>query len=79
MNAAVNINQFSGSVLIAKHDSIIYQKTFGTIDYANTKPLDSNSMFELGNITEEFTAAAILLLKDERQTETHRYNHQIFA
>lgn len=65
MKAAVNINQFSGSVLIAKHDSIIYQKTFGTIDYANTKPSNSNSMFELGNITEEFTAAAILLLKDK--------------
>src|SRR6185312_6480658 len=65
MNAAVNVNQFSGSVLIAKHDSIIYQKTFGTIDFANTKPLDSNSMFELGNITEEFTAAAILLLKEK--------------
>ena len=65
MEAAVNVNQFSGSVLIAKHNSIIYQKTFGTIDYANTKPLDSNSMFELGNITEEFTAAAILLLKDK--------------
>ncbi len=65
MQSAVSINQFSGSVLIAKHDSIIYQKTFGTLDYANTKPLDTNSMFELGIITEEFTAAAILLLKDE--------------
>ncbi len=65
MQAAVNVNQFSGSVLIAKHNNIIYQKTFGTIDYANTKPLDSNSMFELGNITEEFTAAAILLLKEK--------------
>ena len=65
MNAAVNVNQFSGSVLIAKHNNIIYQKTFGTLDYANTKPLDSNSMFELGNITELFTATAILMLKDE--------------
>ncbi len=65
MKAAVNVNQFSGSILIAKHDSIIYQKTFGTIDFANTKPLDSNSMFELGNITEEFTGAAILLLQDK--------------
>jgi len=65
MNAAVNVNQFSGSVLVAKLGNIIYQKTFGTIDYAGTHPLDSNSMFEIGAITEEFTAAAILLLKDE--------------
>lgn len=65
MNAAVRVNQFSSSVLIAKHDSIIYQKTFGTLDFVNTKPLDSNSMFEIGIITEEFTAAAILMLKDE--------------
>ena len=65
MQAAVSVNQFSGSVLIAKHDNIVYQKVFGTIDFANTTPLDNNSMFELGNITEEFTAAAILLLKDK--------------
>jgi len=65
MHAAAAVNQFSGSVLVAKHDRIIYQEVFGTIDYANTWPLDGNSMFELGNITEEFTAAAILLLKDK--------------
>ncbi len=65
MNAAVNINQFSGSVLVAKSGNIVYQKTFGTIDYANTKALDSNSMFALGKITEVFTATAILILKDE--------------
>src|SRR4249919_2956160 len=65
MQAAVEVNQFSGSVLIAKGNNIIYQKTFGTLDYAATKKSDSNSMFELGIITEEFTAAAILLLKDE--------------
>jgi CubicO group peptidase (beta-lactamase class C family) len=65
MQAAVEINQFSGSVLIAKGDKIIYEKTFGTLDYAATQPLDSNSMFELGILSEEFTATAILLLKDE--------------
>ncbi len=64
MHAAVTVNQFSGSVLIARHDSIIYQEVFGTSNYANTNPLDRNSMFELGNISEEFTAASILLLKD---------------
>ncbi|MCC6287941.1 MAG: serine hydrolase [Chitinophagaceae bacterium] len=67
MKAAVNVNQFSGSVLIANHDSIIYQKTFGTIDYAGTKALDNNSTFQLGIITEEFTASAILLLKDNHK------------
>jgi CubicO group peptidase (beta-lactamase class C family) len=65
MQAAVKVNQFTGSVLIAKGGNIIYQKTFGTIDYANTKLLDSNSMFEIGKITEGFTAAGILLLRDK--------------
>jgi len=65
MKAAVRVNQFSGAVLIAKHDSIIYKQNFGTLDFANTKLIDSNSMFELGIVTEEFTAAAILILKDE--------------
>jgi CubicO group peptidase (beta-lactamase class C family) len=65
MQAAVKINQFSGSVLIKKRGNIIYEKTFGTLDYAAKHPLDNNSMFELGLITEEFTATAILLLRDE--------------
>ncbi len=65
MNAAVKFIPFSGSVLIAKGDKIIYEKTFGTSDYAGRKLLDSNSTFQLGVITEEFTAAAILLLKDK--------------
>ena len=69
MQAAVNVNQFSGSVLIAKKDVVIYQKNFGSIGYAGTKILDSNSLFELGNITEEFTAAAIMLLKDQGKLE----------
>lgn len=65
MQTAVAVNQFSGSVLVAKGDNIIYEKTFGTLDYAAMQSLDRNSMFELGIITEEFTAAAILLLRDE--------------
>jgi CubicO group peptidase (beta-lactamase class C family) len=65
MQAAVEMNQFNGSVLIAKGSNIIYEKTFGTLDYAAKLPLDRNSMFEIGMITEEFTAAAILLLRDE--------------
>jgi len=69
MQAAVAVNQFSGSVLIAKGDTIIYEKTFGTLDYASTQPLDSNSMFQLGIISEEFTAAAILLLRNEGKLE----------
>jgi len=65
MQAAVEVNQFSGSVLVAKGGNIIYEKTFGTLDYAAKQPLNSNSMFQLGILTEEFTAAAILLLRDE--------------
>lgn len=65
MKAAVAVNEFSGSVLIAKNAKPVYQKTFGTLDYANTRPLDNHSLFELGMLTEQFTAAAILLLRDE--------------
>lgn len=65
MRAAVTVNQFSGSVLVAKHGKIIYQKVFGTVDFADTKPLNQNSMFEIGKLTEGFTAAGILLLQDK--------------
>lgn len=64
MIGAVSVNQFSGSVLVAKNGNILYQKTFGTLDIKNEHLLDTNSMFELGIICEEFTAAAVLKLQE---------------
>lgn len=65
INAHAANNKFSGSVLIAKGDSILYQNSWG---YANRdfsiKNTDSTK-FLIGSITKPFTAYAILLLEKQ--------------
>ncbi len=64
MQAAATINNFNGSVLVAKSGNIIYQKSFGYKDKDSKYPLNNNSMFEIGLLTNQFTDAGILLLKE---------------
>jgi CubicO group peptidase (beta-lactamase class C family) len=56
---------FNGNVLIAKEGEIIYEKTFGYADLDEKIPLNINSVFEIGSITKQFTATAIMILHDE--------------
>ncbi|MBC7830086.1 MAG: serine hydrolase [Chitinophagaceae bacterium] len=67
MQSVVDINNYYGNVLIAKGGNIIYQKSFGYKDYQAKFPLDNNSIFEVGAVTEQFTAAAILLLAEQNR------------
>src|SRR4051812_9052186 len=67
MQSVVEVNNYYGNVLIAKGDNIIYQKSFGYKDYEAKVPLDENSVFEVGLVTEQFTAAAILLLIEQNK------------
>ena len=65
LNAHVNIKGFSGSVLIAKKDNIIYKKGFG---YANAEHKVNNTpetKFLLASVTKQFTSMAIMLLVND--------------
>ena len=64
MQAAATINNFNGNVLVAKSGNIIYQKSFGYKDKDSKYLLKNNSMFEIGLLTNQFTAAGILLLEE---------------
>lgn len=65
INSFVALQQFNGCVLVAKEDSVIYKKAFGFKDFDNKYTLDNDAEFELGTMTEQFTAAAIMLLRDQ--------------
>jgi CubicO group peptidase (beta-lactamase class C family) len=59
--------RFNGSVLVAEKGKVIYQKNFGISDYNTSQPLDDNTMYELASVSKQFTASAILLLKEKGQ------------
>jgi len=57
--------RFNGNVLVADKGKVIYQKSFGLADFDTKRPLNDSSVFELASVSKQFTATAILLLKDK--------------
>jgi CubicO group peptidase (beta-lactamase class C family) len=57
----VDAREFQGSVLIARHDSLLYERTF----VFSGESLQTSSLIGIGSITKTFTAAAIQRLEQQ--------------
>ena len=69
LNASVT-NGFSGSVLVAIKGEIILSKGYGWSDRKNKIPNSSSSIFNVGSVTKQFTASAILKLVEQGKIKT---------
>jgi CubicO group peptidase (beta-lactamase class C family) len=58
-------NHYSGSVLVASGGTIILQKGYGFADDENKIPFTIDTIFDIGSITKQFTAACILKLESQ--------------
>lgn len=58
-------NQFNGSVLVAKNEQVLFENGYGMADADNKIPNTANTVFEIGSITKQFTATAILMLQEK--------------
>ena len=56
---------FSGSVLVASHGNILLDKGYGMADWQRKQANSPQTQFAIGNMTQAFTAAAILLLQQQ--------------
>ena len=65
LQAQVSINEFSGVVLVAQKGNIIYKKAFGYAEREWKIPNTVETKFEIGSLTKQFTATAILQLAEE--------------
>ena len=54
---------FSGSLLVAKGGEVILDKGYGFADARRKVPFTAETAFDIGSITKQFTAAAILKLE----------------
>lgn len=52
--------QFSGYVMIASPEGVLYGKGFGAADYENGRPNQADTIYRIGSITKMMTAAALL-------------------
>lgn len=64
MKAAVNIDRFNGSILVARDGSPVVSKGYGMANIEWDIPNSSQTAFRLGSITKQFTATAIMMLQE---------------
>lgn len=62
MQAQVEINNFSGAVLVSKNGRVLLEKAYGLADYEWNIKNTIDTKFQLASVTKQFTATAILLL-----------------
>jgi CubicO group peptidase (beta-lactamase class C family) len=61
---------FSGVLLVARAGHIVISKGYGYADPRNKVPFTSETVFDIGSITKQFTAAAILRLEMDGKLTT---------
>ncbi len=64
MQTRANLGQFSGSVLVAKDGKILLSKGYGFASFELAVPNKAGTKFRAASITKQFTAMAILQLRD---------------
>lgn len=57
--------EFNGNVLIAEKGKVIYKNSFGLANETSKEKLNENSIFELASVSKQFTAFAIVILKEK--------------
>lgn len=58
---------FNGTILVVENEKIIYNKAFGIANFKTNEPLKINSAFYLGSVAKQFTAMAIMILKEQNK------------
>ena len=65
MQAQVDVNNFSGTVLVTQNSTILLKKAYGLADYEWNIKNTVDTKFQLASVTKQFTATAILLLVEK--------------
>ncbi|MBI1766883.1 MAG: beta-lactamase family protein [Bacteroidetes bacterium] len=59
----VETNNFSGTVLVAKKDEVLFHKAYGLANIELNVPNDLDTRYHIASVSKTFTAAAILILE----------------
>ncbi len=58
---------FNGTILVAEKGNIIYDTAFGFGNFTTREPLNDSSSFYLASVSKQFTAMAIMILKEQNK------------
>ncbi|WP_275152588.1 serine hydrolase domain-containing protein [Elizabethkingia meningoseptica] len=56
---------FNGSIAIFKDSTLLYRKDNGFSNFRNKTKIDSNTIFAIGSVSKQFTAALVLLQQEQ--------------
>jgi CubicO group peptidase (beta-lactamase class C family) len=56
---------FNGTVLVTKYDQVMYKGAFGYADFYRKDTLSTQTAFQLASVSKQFTAMAIMMLKEQ--------------
>ncbi|MFH0736708.1 MAG: serine hydrolase domain-containing protein [bacterium] len=70
INPLVAANEFSGSILIAKGDSILFCRGYGFANRENGIINTPSTVYRIGSMTKQFTATAIMQLVEQNKLTT---------
>lgn len=79
VDAQFAVNDFSGTVLVSKNDTILLKKAYGFADYEWKVKNTVDSKFSLASVSKQFTAAAILQLAESKKLSLEDPIKQYFA
>ena len=65
MEAQARVNHFSGVVLVARDGKVVFTHSYGFANAEKRVPNTVDTRFRIASITKIFTAAAVLMLRDE--------------
>lgn len=64
MEAAVEVRQFNGSVLVAQGNENVLSRGFGMANFEHGVANTPQTKFRIGSITKQFTAMAVMILQE---------------
>lgn len=79
MDAQFAVNDFSGTVLVSRNDTILLKKAYGFADYEWKIKNTIDSKFSLASVSKQFTAAAVLQLAENKKLSLEDPINEYFA
>ena len=66
----LQMQDMSGAILTSRNGKVLYEKGFGFADFDSRTPNTPQTRFLIGSLNKQITAAAILLLEEQKKLKT---------
>ena len=74
-----NLHIPGASVAVVRNGTIVKSKGYGFADLQSKSPATPKTVYEIGSMTKQFTAVAVMMLVGRRKNLARRQNHQILS